>query len=659
MVRASRAPALAGAFLIVLIVSSLSIATSVSSAESFPSAARKNALSPTRGKATLRALARERRLWVPGELVVGFKENVSSRARSAVLTAEDVHVEEHFPELDASLVDLPAGTSVPEALEDFGAREDIAFAEPNKLIFGALTPDDPRFGDLWGMENTGQEHRVSDPPPSTASGKPDADGDVDEAWDTHTGDPATVIAILDSGVDTEHPDLDDNLWINPDEIPANNIDDDGNGFKDDVHGWDFAENNAGLLETNNDVGGIDHGTHVAGTAAAEINNTTGVAGVCPSCSIMVLKFMKPGDTDGDHQPDEMIGTLAAELKALDYAIDEGAHIVNGSFTTFLWSRSERAAYNELGNAGILAVAAAGNSSLDNDMLLNYEFPDGSLAFSPEYPASFDLPKILAVAATNHKDQYGYFTGCDIDFARWICEFTSWGHDSVDVAAPGVDIVSTVPDNKYRTFTGTSMAAPFTAGIAGLVRSANPTYGAMAMKNAIMNSVNKPDSLREMPAFSGGPATGRFTLTSGRVNAERALTASTDEATPKSDGNIVGAKSMDRFRAGKVSWPEDTNDVYQRWFKKDKKYKIVLNGPDRQDFDLIAWKPKTKEIWQLEDGCFLGGPGGCKMLRYVQNTDKTKADEQFKFTAKKTGMYYLHVSAFLHNTGKYMLKAKQI
>ena len=658
MIRSSRAPAFTGVLL--CIAFSVGAATAASDTSTSTTSARAAVRHIVKGKATLRALAQERRLWVPGEVLVRFEEHVSRSERDEVLGYEGARVKRTFPELGVDLVDLPSGTSVPEVLDDLRLDDDVAFAEPNKIILGsAVIPDDPRFGDLWGLNNTGQPHRVADPPPTTASGRADADGDVPEAWDTQTGSPSAVIAVLDSGVDVSHPDLNDNLWVNPGEIPGNNIDDDGNGYKDDVNGWDFAENDDGLLETNTDVGGADHGTHVAGTAAAEMNNVTGIAGVCPGCKIMVLKFMKPGDTDGDHQPDEMIGTLAAELKALDYAIKEGAEIINGSFSTFLWSRSERAAYQKVGKAGILSVVAAGNSSLDNDMLLNYEFPDGSLAFSPEYPASFDLPQILSVAATNHKDEYGYFTGCDADFPRWQCEFTSWGHDSVDVAAPGVDIVSTVPDNKYRTFTGTSMATPFTAGVAGLVVSANPSYGAMAVKNAIMNSVNKPDSLRKMPAFSGGPATGKFTLTNGRVNADRALTGSTANATPRSDGNIRYSKRMKRFKQGKVSWPEDTNDVYKRRFRRGKSYKVVLNGPRKKDFDLVAWKPKTKEIWQLEDGCFLGGPGVCKMMRYVQKVDNQQADEQFKFKAKKTGTYYLQVSAFLFNSGRYTLKVKQI
>ncbi len=599
-------------------------------------------------------------LWVPGELVVGFERSVSRSAAARSIGATGARIKDHLPELDASVVKLPPGLSVSEAARSLDSKPGVAFAEPNKIIrLAGIPPNDARFDDLWGLHNTGQPHRVTDPPPTTASGTPDADGDVLEAWDQQTGNAETVIAVVDSGVDVDHSDLDGSLWVNPGEIPDNNQDDDDNGFIDDVHGWDVAQDDESLLQSDETIGGRDHGTHVAGTIAAERNNGVGVAGVCPGCKIMVLKFMKPRDTDGDHDPDEMVGTLGAELEALNYARKEGADIVNASFSTFLWSRTERDAFRKLGRNGILTVAAAGNSSLDNDLALNYQFPDGSLGFSPEYPASFTIPEIISVAASNHKDEYGYFTGCDTDLPRWKCEFTSWGHDSVDFAAPGVDIVSTVPGNAYRAFNGTSMATPFTAGTAGLVSSSHPNWGAVAIKNAIMNSVDKPASLKKMPAFKGGAAEGKFTRTSGRVNAHDALDASTANATPKTDGNINGARSMRKFKSGMVSWPADTNDVYKRRFEKGKEYKVVLNGPGNKDFDLVAWKPGTKEIWQLENGCFIGDSGNCKLLRYKQRQDSNAADEQFRFTAKQTGNYYIQVSAFLFNKGDYTVRIKRI
>lgn len=606
-------------------------------------------------------LARRRALWVPDELIVGFKPDVSRSAAARSIVARGARVKDRIGGLGVSVVDLPNDQSVAAALGAYRRSPLVEFAEPNKIIYGAAIPNDPRFSDLWGLHNTGQAHRVYDDPPLTASGTPDADGDVPEAWDEETGSAETVIAVLDSGVDVDHPDLNASIWVNPDEVPGNGLDDDLNGYIDDVNGWDFAEDDDTLLENDNSIHGAEHGTHVAGTVAAEMNNGAGVAGVCPGCKVMVLKFMKPRDTDGDNEPDTMVGTLAAELKGIEYARQEDADIVNASFSTFLWSGVERRAYNRLGNAGVLTVAAAGNSSLDNDLFLSYQFPNGSMGFSPEYPASFTVPEILSVAASNHKDEYGYFTGCDTELARWKCEFTSWGHDSVDLAAPGVDISSTIPVNAgsdYRELNGTSMAAPFTAGAAGLVLSLDPTLGPNALKNALMNSVDQPNSLRKMPAFKGGAARGRFTRTSGRVNVHDALSGDTANATPQTDGNVDGATRLRKSKTGRVNWPADTNDVYKRRFRKGKEYRVVLNGPNSQDFDLVAWKPRTKEIWQLEDGCFFGG-GKCKLLRYVQKQDSTAADESFRFTAKETGNFYIHVSAFLFNKGDYKLRVRRI
>ena len=644
----------ASAFLVTLIVlSNLTLPAVIAAPAGSPERA-------SIGKLDLQERFEAGDLWVPGELVVGFERNVSRAVAARAVAARGARVKDHLPELGVSVLDLPPGQSVARAMRSYKRSPLVAFAEPNKIIRTAgVAPNDTRFDDLWGLHNTGQDHRVTDPPPTTASGTPDADGDVLEAWDQQSGNPQTVIAVIDSGVDVDHPDLDDSLWVNPGEIPDNNQDDDGNGRVDDVHGWDVAEDDDTLLENDDSIDGRDHGTHVAGTIAAERGNGIGVAGVCPGCKIMVLKFMKPTDSDGDRQPDDMVGTLGAELEALNYAREEGADIVNASFSTFLWSRTERDAYRRLGRNGILTVAAAGNSSLDNDLALNYEFPDGSLGFSPEYPASFTVPEIISVAASNHKDEYGYFTGCDTDLPRWRCEFTSWGHDSVDFAAPGVDIVSTVPDNAYRTFNGTSMATPFTAGAAGLVASEHPNWGAMAIKNALMNSVDRPATLKKMPAFKGGAAEGKFTRTSGRVNAHDALDGSTTNATPKTDGNINGARRLRKFKSDRVNWPADTNDVFKRRFEKNKEYKVILNGPGNMDFDLAAWKPGTKEIWQLENGCFIGDSGNCKLLRYKQRQDRNAADEQFRFTAKETGNYYIHVSAFLFNKGEYTLKVRRV
>src|SRR5688572_23055767 len=166
MTRSFRAPALAGVLLIAMAFSGGSSATPIVEPLFRPDA------SPTTGKAALRALARQHRMWVPGEVVVQFEDDVARNEQASVV-AEGAKVTERFPEVDASLVELPSGTSVPEALQELRSDENVVHAEPNKIVFSSVIPDDPRFSDLWGMHNTGQNHRVADPPPSTASGKVD------------------------------------------------------------------------------------------------------------------------------------------------------------------------------------------------------------------------------------------------------------------------------------------------------------------------------------------------------------------------------------------------------------------------------------------------------------------------------------------------------
>jgi subtilisin family serine protease len=184
-----------------------------------------------------------------------------------------------------------------------------------------------------------------------------------------------VIAVLDSGVDYNHPDLFDNMWTNSGEIAGNGLDDDGNGKIDDVRGWDFVDNDNDPMDSD------DHGTHVAGTAAAVGNNNIGIAGVSWTAKIMPLRFL---DAFGS-------GSVADGIDAIDYAIDKGADIINASYGSYTFSAAERDAISRARTAGILFVAAAGNDSWNNDSL------------SKHYPSSYDLDNIIAVAATDQND----------------------------------------------------------------------------------------------------------------------------------------------------------------------------------------------------------------------------------------------------------------
>ncbi len=599
--------------------------------------------------------AQERMTWASNELLVQFKRQVQRGVWIRAHRIAGTQVVRRLDDLNVDLIRLPRSANALSITRRYLRNPLVEHVEPNVLRRIEVVPNDPRWDDLWGLHNVGGSHAIADPPPSELAGTSDADIDAPQAWDIQRGDPSTVVAVVDTGVDTTHPDLNGNIWTNPDEIPGNNLDDDGNGYVDDVTGWDFGEDDNGVFENSPDVDGFDHGTHVAGTIAAEMDNGTGVAGVCPECRVMVLKIGRSFDTDGDGEKDTMGLPLGAELEALAYARREGADVVNVSFVSDQWSSFERSAFRRLGDAGVLTAAAAGNDSLDNDMLLIFDGA-GGFGSSPLYPASYDLPKIVAVAASNHKDHYGYHSGCATELARWICEFSSWGNDSVDLAAPGVDVVSTVPGGGYDVWNGTSMATPHVAGAAGLIKSEHPTYGAKALKNVLLRSVDRPDSLRTLHAFKSGPARGKFTFTNGRLNVRAGLRETNRHGFPESDGNISGARPIKRTKSGRVAWPSDVNDVYKRRFKKGNRYRVMLNGPNDEDFDLLGWRPNTTEIWQIENGCAFRG-GRCKLLRYANK--EGVADETFTFTARRTRTYYIHVEAFLRSRGNYDLRIRKL
>jgi thermitase len=579
----------------------------------------------------------------PGSVVVTFEAGTTPVERRATHSAIGVAAG-RASRID--VVTLPPGLSVDTAIRRYEADPDVVAAEPDRYVTLTETiPNDPYFGQQWALRNTGQPHRRSGG--GSASGTNDADVDASNAWDTPSPASEVVVAVIDSGVQINHPDLDGSLWVNDDEqngIPGE--DDDGNGRIDDVNGWDF-ENG----DPNPSPGGrlIDsHGTHVAGIVAAERGNGTGIAGVCDACRIMALRFDL---------------SLGQEIKAIRYAVENGADIINMSFGGPVWSMAEREAIADAGRAGVLTVVSAGNSSADNDIPF---FPT-ERDFAPDFPASYTLPWILSVAASNHRDQYGYATKCATRRPRWQCSFTSWGHDSVDVAAPGVDILSTVrpsvgnfTDPAYAVFDGTSMAAPLVAGVAGLVKDLHPEYGPVALKNAVMNSVDTPGSLTMTTRWaalldiSRSPIRGTFTRTQGRVNAAAALNAPTTNATPLTDGNVNGARRMARRTVrGRVGWPGDVNDVYAKKLRGGRRYRVVLNGPARRDLDLWVWSPNVTEIHQFTITCFRRPR--CPTITAASAT--LDADEAVTFRVRRTRRYFIQVQGF-YSGGRYSLSVRR-
>jgi subtilisin family serine protease len=327
--------------------------------------------------------------------------------------------------------------------------------------------------------------------------------------------------------------------------------------------------------------------------------------------------------------------------------------VNGSYGGPIWSKAERAALKTAGQTSLF-VFAAGNNALDNDV---WACRGTSIAgCSPSYPASYTLNSILSVAASNDTDHYGYHSGCGTPQA---CVFSNWGRTSVDVAAPGVDIISTRPGDAYFTIDGTSMAAPHVSGAAGLVESANPTHTPVDLKNAIMNSVANPAAL---DLYVGGlgfttPIEGDFTVTQGRIDVNAALSAPISNATPTTDDVPSGANGIRKSKQGSLAFPADQNDFYRKRLYKGVKYKVTLTVPGGANFDVVLWRSGVTETWSLTAQCygFAGEP--CPIANAGFKTG-LGADEAFTFKPGKGGTFYVHVSSAFDD-GNYTVKIVKV
>jgi subtilisin family serine protease len=383
--------------------------------------------------------------YVENQLIIKFAPEIGESQKKAVRTELNSVTLRKLSLIGAELVEL-SGLTVEEALQLLEDDPRVEYAEPNYIWHIDIIPNDPSFNLLWGMHNTGQ-----------TGGIPDADIDAPEAWNTGTGD-SVIIGVIDTGVDTAHVDLLGNIWTNPGEIPNNGLDDDGNGYVDDVHGWDFVNWDNGPVDDNS------HGTHVSGTIAAVGNNSIGVAGVCWSAKIMALKFLDSGGS----------GSTSDAILAVEYAIMMGANLTSNSWGGGPFSQALKDAIDSSGAHGMLFVAAAGNSWNNNDV-------------SPHYPSSYDLDNIIAVAATDDRDNLA-------DEPTWG---SNYGLVSVDLGAPGVNIYSTTPGNNYGYKSGTSMATPHVSGTAALIWSEYPYLTNLQVKERIMSMAEPKANLSGM------------------------------------------------------------------------------------------------------------------------------------------------------------------
>ena len=519
--------------------------------------------------------------FVPGEVIIKFKPRVSLNIsmptdeiatmgiksidilnkRYSVTSLEKVFktakkpAAKEIPALTNIYIHtLPKDADILSIVEEYQKDPNIEYAEPNYIRYTCVMPNDPYYLQQWTHQNMQSE----------------------QAWDIEKGDPNVVIAIVDSGVDWNHPDLAANIWSNSGEIAGNGIDDDGNGYIDDIRGWDFVDTTstycADLDCTDRDNDPMDnqgHGTHCAGISGAVTNNGVGVAGMAWDCRIMALRAGYKTTTGS--------GALENEdsAAAIVYAADNGADVISMSFGGGPFSNLERDAINYAYSQGAVLVGSAGN---DNSR-------------SSHYPSGFD--NVIAVSATDSSDTKAVFSN-----------YGSW----VDVAAPGVLINSTVFDDSYVSMSGTSMSCPYVAGLVGLILSNNPSFTQEEVKS-ILHSTTDPVTSSEYIGI-------------GRINAYKAiqvdsipianLNSSLDDANVYGTIDITGTASGDNFQNYTLeygvgiyptSWTEIassttpvTNGILATWSAIPGTFSIRLIVTDttgQTSEDRVVINPQTK------------------------------------------------------------------
>lgn len=415
------------------------------------------------------------------EVLVKFRPNITLADIKKITAKNNDRIEDKIEAVKGlySIDDLD-NKDAKEVAEQYAAMTDyVVFAEPNYQISlddpvqnhsnkdllhrqnssNEVLPNDPMFAEQWALKNSGQN-----------GGKVNADLSALKAWLKTQGSTQVVIAVLDTGVDYTHPDLVENMWFRPENVPQ--YKDDELGTFNDFHGYNGTDNQADPMDDNG------HGTHCAGIIGAEGDNNQGIAGINWKVQIMPLKFLGRGG----------FGTTKDAIEAINYAIDRkrngvNIRVISASWGSTQYSKALENTIRAAGEEGILFVAAAGNSSTDNDK-------------RPHYPSNYDLPNVISVAALDRNDE--------------LASFSNFGVKTVHIAAPGKEILSTWINEDYREASGTSMATPYVSGVAALILATEPNLSVEKLRERLLKSVDKIDSLKNK-VQSGG-----------RINASKAL-----------------------------------------------------------------------------------------------------------------------------------------
>ncbi len=460
---------------------------------------------------------------VPGEYIVRLKAGVSLANKTMISQQLGNFVKSTIPSQNIVVVKRAIFETTASAIKGLSQNPLVELVEPNYIYKINRTPDDPMLGQLWGLKNLGQNDSAGKP------GVAGVDIDAEKAWDIETGSEKMVVAVIDTGIDFNHPDLIDNLWTN--EMEANGkpgVDDDNNGVIDDIHGYNAISGDGTAMD---DQG---HGSHVSGTIGAKGNDGKGIVGINWNTRLMAVKFL---DSSGS-------GSLEGALKAIDYATKMGAKVMSNSWGGGGFSQTLFDVIQKSNDAGALFIAAAGNDGSNNDDI-------------PTYPASYEIPNIISVAA--------------IDNGGMKADFSNYGKRTVHVAAPGVKIYSSTGGH-YDSWSGTSMATPHVSGIAALVWSHEPSLTAAELKQRLLQTA------RPLATLKGKTKTGAL------INAYNALA---NQVPPLDPNDPANWQTQEANYASASPYLKDTNETTDISVPGVKEFALYFEKFDTEkDYDTL-------------------------------------------------------------------------
>ena len=458
----------------------------------------KNVLLATIALSSLTSLASPKIESVPGEYVVRLKKNIiSTKSIHALSENLNSFIKSTIPSQNIVVIKRPVFETENSVLKTLAQNEMVDVVEPNFIYHINKTSNDPMMEQLWGLKNSGQKDSAGN------AGVAGLDINVQKAWDIQTGSKKMIVAVIDTGIDNNHPDLKDNMWTNTAELNGKaGVDDDGNGVIDDIYGYNAVTDSGDPMD---DQG---HGSHCSGTIGAKGNDGKGIVGVNWNVSLMAVKFL---DKNGS-------GTLENAIKAIDYATKMGAKVMSNSWGGGGFSQTLLDAIKRSEAAGAIFIAAAGNDASNNDS-------------TPSYPASYAVNTIVSVAA--------------IDNVGAKASFSNYGKNSVHIGAPGVNIYSST-GGKYDSWSGTSMATPHVSGVAALLWANEPLLTAKEIKQRLLTTARPVAGLRGK------------TRTGAMVDAFAALT----NVIPQPDVNDpANWKTVSLSYASASPYIKSTNETY--------------------------------------------------------------------------------------------------